>query len=329
MQFDRMLDPTPVGIAESVAAAKAEGFDGGWVIETRHDPFLLVNTAAAGDTGLRLGTAVAVGFARSPMTLAQLANDLQLTTRGRFVLGLGTQVRAHIERRFSMPWGRPVGRMREMVLALHAIWDSWEKGAPLDFAGEFYTHTLMTAAFSPGACPYGRPPVYLGALGPAMTELAGQVADGLVIHRFMSERFLHEVTLPNLRKGLANRLRPLRGEFQVVYPPFVAASDDPAEEAGQLDAIRAQVAFYASTPAYRPLLDLHGWTDLGEELHTLSRRGAWSDMAGRVPDEVIEAVATVTTPARLREDLRRRFAGSVQRVVLYQQEKPLARTTQF
>ncbi|WP_214104123.1 TIGR03617 family F420-dependent LLM class oxidoreductase [Acrocarpospora catenulata] len=321
MKFDLMLDPTPTTVGDSCTAARDDGFDGGWVIETRHDPFLLLNTAATRRTGLQLGTAVAVGFARSPMILAQLANDLQIATEGRFVLGLGTQVKPHIERRFSMPWGRPAPQMREMLVAIHAIFDAWETGSRLDHKGEYYTHTLMTDAFSPGPSPYGRPPIYLGALGPAMTELAGQLADGLVVHRFMSERFLREVTLPRLRRGLAGRARPLERPFQVVYPPFAATCDDPEGSRRQLDAIRSQVAFYASTPTYRPLLDLHGWADLGDELHALSRAQEWQEMSRRVPDEVLETVAVVAPAADLRADLERRFGGLIDRCILFPEEK--------
>jgi len=185
-----MLDASPGGITNAVARAEADGYEGGWVIETAHDPFLLLATAAATRTPLHLGTAVAVAFARTPMLLALAGNDLQLATDGKFIMGLGSQVRPHIERRYSMPWEKPVGRMREFVRAVHAIWDSWESGGRLDFRGEYYTHTLMTPMFSPGPNPFGRPPVYLGALGPAMTAVAGEMADGLVVHRLMSERFL-------------------------------------------------------------------------------------------------------------------------------------------
>lgn len=322
LKFDRMLDPTPTAIGAAVEAAHADGVDGGWVIETRHDPFLLLGSAASQGTGISLGTAVAVGFARSPMTLAQMANDLQILSEGKFALGLGTQVKAHIERRFSMPWGKPVARMREMIQAVHSIWDSWEDDSKrLAFTGEYYQHTLMTPAFSPGPNPFGRPPVLLGALGPAMTELAGQVADGLVVHRFMTQRFLDEVTLPALEKGLANRLLPLNGEFELVYPPFVAAGEDPVELQQQIDAVRSQIAFYASTPSYQPLLDLHGWTDLAHSLQELARHREWGRMAEQISDEMLESLAVVTTPADARSDLEKRFQGKVSRVVRYQREK--------
>jgi probable F420-dependent oxidoreductase len=322
VKFDLMLNATPDLIRGSVQHAVDQKMDGGWVIETKHDPFLLLNTAAHFDSGLRLGTAVAVGFARSPMLLALLGNDLQYTTGGKFVLGLGTQVKPHIERRYSMPWGKPVGRMRELLTAVHAIWDSWETGERLAHEGEYYTHTLMTPAFSPGPNPHGRPPIYLGALGPAMTELAGQLADGLVVHRFVTERFIREVTIPRVQAGLSQRARPLDRPFEIVYPPFVATGEGEAALEKSVAETRAQIAFYASTPAYRTVLDLHGWGDLGEKLHGLSREGRWSDMSGLFTDDVLDAFAVVEGTATLRQALETRFDGAVERIVLYPPDAP-------
>jgi len=317
MNLDSMLDPNPMTVGESLEEAKALGREGGWVIETRHDPFVLLATAAAQRTGLHLGTAVAVGFARNPMTLAYQANDLQLLSGGKFSLGLGTQVKAHIERRYSMPWGKPAARMRDMVQAIHAIWDSWEAGNPLVYQGEFYHHTLMTQPFSPGANPYGRPRLLLGALGPAMTELAGEVADGLVVHRLMSQRFLSEVTLPLLEKGMAKRTRPLARPFEVVYPPFVVAGTTDEAHARQLGDTRSQIAFYASTPSYRPVLDVHGWGNIGEELHTLSVSGRWPEMPTCISEAMVETFAVITDPASLTDQLKTRFGTLVDRIILY------------
>lgn len=312
-----MLNATPDQVGNSIDEAKAEGYDGGWVIETKHDPFLLLNTAACHETGLQLGTAVAVAFARTPMLLALVGNDLHLATKGNFVLGLGTQIKPHIERRFSMPWGKPATRMREMITGIHAIWDSWETGGRLDFAGEYYQHTLMTPAFSPGPNPYGRPPIYVGALGPAMTELAGQYADGLVVHRFMTERFLREVTLPRLEAGLAKRKLPLKEPFQLVFPPFVSAGDSPEELEEKIEETRSQISFYSSTPAYRPVLELHGWSEIGEQLHALSREDKWSDMAKLVTDEMLETFSVVGTTKEVKGQLEKRFDGAIDRIVLY------------
>lgn len=322
MRFDLMLNATPTMVEESVARARNECFDGGWVIETKHDPFVLLSMAASADDTLPLGTAVAVAFARTPMLLATAANDLQIASQGRFTLGLGTQVKPHIERRFSMSWGRPVPQMREMLTAIHEIWDSWESGAALNHAGEYYTHTLMTPAFSPGPNPFGRPPIYLGALGPAMTQLAAQYADGLVVHRFVSERYLREVTLPRVREGLAKRRRDLRRPFEIVLPPFVATGDTSTTLEAKLKETRSQIAFYASTPAYRPALDIHGWGQLGDRLHALSREGKWAEMAAEIDDEVLETFAVVGRSEDIRGLVERRYDGVVDRAILYPGNAP-------
>ena len=324
-----MLDASPGGITNAVARAEADGYEGGWVIETAHDPFLLLATAAATRTPLHLGTAVAVAFARTPMLLALAGNDLQLATDGKFIMGLGSQVRPHIERRYSMPWEKPIGRMREFIRAIHAIWDSWDSGGRLDFRGEYYTHTLMTPAFSPGPNPFGRPPIYLGALGPAMTAVAGEMADGLVVHRLMSERFLREVTMPNLKRGLAKRERPLTRPFQIVYPPFVAAAESEDDQREQLTGIRSQIAFYASTPGYRSVLDVHGWSAIGEELNTLSRQGRWDAMASLVPDEMVESFVVLTQPHQMKDDLAKRFEGVVDRMILYPHPRAVRTPDEF
>jgi len=256
--FDAMLSDRPDTVGDSIDLAQKHGLGGGWVVEAKHDPFLLLASAAERKTGLRLGTAVSVAFARTPMLLATAGNDLQLMTGGRFVLGLGTQVRPHIERRFSMPWGKPLARMREIISAVHAIWDSWEDGTRLNHVGAYYSHTLMTPAFSPGPNPHGRPPVYLGALGPAMTELAGECADGLLLPRFVSDGFIREVTLPRVRAGLARRQRALARPFEVVYPAWTVAASSDAGLRSRLAVTRSEIAFYASTPSFRPVLEFHG-----------------------------------------------------------------------
>ena len=254
---------------------------------------------------------------RTPMLLALVGNDLQQSTEGRFVLGLGSQVRPHVERRFSMPWEKPLARMREMIQAIHAIWDSWETGGRLNHQGEYYTHTLMTPVFDPGPNPYGRPPIFLGVLGPGMTELAGEVADGIVIHRLMSQRFLDEVTLPSIQRGMARRTRQPSRPFEVVYPPFVAAASTPTVLAEQIAEIRSQIAFYASTPSYRSVLELHGWTDIGNKLSALSCSGDWQQMANVVTDKMVEELAVISESGQVESDLEKRFGGLVDRIVLY------------
>jgi probable F420-dependent oxidoreductase len=253
------------------------------------------------------------------MTVAMTAHDLQRYTRGRFVLGLGTQVRAHVERRFSMPWSAPVARMREYVAALRAIWTAWQDGTPLRFRGEHYQHTLMTPMFAPDPHAWGPPPVHLAAVGPAMTRLAGEVADGLLAHGFTTERYLRERTLPALEEGLAAAGRS-RGEVSVSLPGLVVSGRTPADRAEAAAAVRATIAFYGSTPAYRPVLELHGWAALADQLHALSvsrRPDKWTAMRDLVDDEVLGTFAVVADPADLAEAVRQRYAGLVDRFSVY------------
>lgn len=294
--------------AQTAAAAEELGFGALWTPETAHNPFLPLALAAEHTRRLLLGPSVAIAFARTPMTVAYLGSDLQRYSGGRFVLGLGSQVRPHVEKRFSMPWSRPAARMREFVLALRAIWAAWEGGTPLAHRGEFYTHSLMTPAFTPPANPFGPPPVYLAAVGPRMTEVAGEVADGLLAHPFLTERYLHEVTVPALLAGRAKAGRGSLDGFQIGLSAFVALDDD------DVDAVRRQISFYGSTPAYRPVLDLHGWGELQTELNGLSKQGRWDDMVGLVDDEVLHAMCVVGTPAEVAAELRRRYGRVVQRI---------------
>src|SRR3954466_15174437 len=210
---------------QSAREAEAAGYDGVWAAETSHDPFLNLLLAAEATERIQLGTSIAVAFARSPMTTAVTANDLQSFSRGRFILGLGSQIQPHITKRFSMPWSHPAARMRELVLAMRAIWSSWQDGTKLDFRGDFYTHTLMTPFFNPGANPYGPPKVLLAAVGEKMTEVAGEVCDGIIIHGFTTERYVREVTMPAIDRGLARAGRA-RSDFQVSGPLFVVTGDD-------------------------------------------------------------------------------------------------------
>jgi probable F420-dependent oxidoreductase len=274
------------------AAALASGYDGVHSSELNHDPFLLLARAVGGAPDLEFGTSIAVAFARSPMTVAYSAWDLQALTGGRFTLGLGSQVKAHIERRFSMPWSRPAARMREYVLALRAIWQSWQDDGKLDFDGEFYHHTLMTPVFSPGPLPSGPPRVLIAAVGDAMTGVAGEVADGLIAHSFTTRRYLQEVTLPTVRAGLA-----LGGgaekDFDVVYAPFVVTGVDEESMAASAAVARERIAFYAATASYRGVLELHGWGDLQTSLNALARQGRWREMGGLIDDEMLGAFSVV------------------------------------
>jgi probable F420-dependent oxidoreductase len=258
---------------------------------------------------------VAIAFARTPMLLANIGHDLQELSKGRFILGLGSQIRPHIEKRFSMPWSRPAARMRELVLAVRAIWRCWNESEPLRFKGEFYTHTLMTPFFSPGPNPFGPPRIFLAGVGPHMTEMAGEVADGFFVHPLHSERSIAELTLPALRKGLAKSGRSLAA-YEVSAQILVAAGTTDEELAKARTAVKGQIAFYGSTPAYRPVLECHNFGAVGEELNRLSKRGDWQAMAGLIPDALLEAVAVCGAPGEVAAEVRRRAAGYATRISL-------------
>jgi probable F420-dependent oxidoreductase len=296
-------------------AAERSGYDGWWAPETQADTFLSCGVAAERTANIELGTGIAVAFARNPMTVAMQANDLQALSGGRFLLGLGSQIKPHITRRYSMPWSHPAARMREFILAIRAIWDTWATDAPLNFQGEFYSHTLMTPFFDPGPNPHGNPKIVLAAVGPLMTEVAGEVADGLLCHGFCTERYLREVTMPALARGAAKSGRDM-GEFEITAPGFVVARDGEEEIAAGVDFVRQQIGFYGSTPAYRPVLEAHGWGDLQGELHALTKRGAWSDLANAIDADVLQAFAVIGTPEEAVAEVRRRFGDIATRATL-------------
>jgi probable F420-dependent oxidoreductase len=304
--------------AAASQAQKAEdaGYSAVWAAETGHDPFLPLAIAAEHTDRLELGTGIAVAFGRSPMTTANVAWDLNSYSEGRFLLGLGSQIKPHIEKRYSMPWSHPAPRMREYISALHAIWDSWQNGSQLDFRGDFYTHTLMTPFFNPGPNPHGAPKVFLAAVGAGMTKVAGEVADGLLVHGFTTERYLREVSLPTIEAGLASSGRS-RADFQLSYPAFVVTGDTEQQIAVAAAATRKQIAFYGSTPAYRPVLELHGWGDLQSELNALSKRGEWDEMGRRIDDDVLDAFAVKGAPESIAGLLLGRFGDVIDRVSLY------------
>lgn len=315
MKIDAALG---IGLSGTVAAAQSAedaGFDGVWTVETRHDAFLPLVLAAEHTHRLQLGTAIAVALARNPMTVATKAHDLQLWSRGRFVLGLGSQVRPHIQRRFSMPWSRPTDRMREFVAALRAIWSCWNDGERLDFRGDFYSHTLMTPFAHPGPNPFGAPAVFLAGVGEQMTEVAGEVADGFFCHGFSTAEHFHQVTVPALTRGLARSGRTL-ADIEISVPSFVVTGTNDDDLARAATAVRQQIAFYGSTPAYRGVLDLHGWGALHDELHLLSRRGEWELMGDLVDDDVLAAFAVVGPPYEVGRALHARFGEHAARLTL-------------
>ncbi|MDQ1476164.1 MAG: hypothetical protein QOE62_1393, partial [Actinomycetota bacterium] len=292
------------------------GLDCVWAAESVNDPFLSLALAAEHSERVSLGTAGAIAFARNPMSLAYTANDLQQMSKGRFVLGLGSQIKPHIEKRFSMPWSHPARRMREYILALQAIWSAWNDQTPLKFDGEFYKHTLMTPFFAPTPNPYGAPKVFLAAVGEMMTEVAGEVADGIIIHGFTTERYVKEVTMPAVERGLKKAGRD-RSSFQVSGPLFVVTGTSAEEIAAAATGVKQQIAFYGSTPAYRGVLELHGWGDLQTELNGLSKQGKWVEMGELIDDEVLHTFAVVAGPEGVGAELKRRYGGVVDRCSFY------------
>ncbi len=308
---------------EEAALLEAEGFAGAWSFEGQHDPFIPLVLAAERTETITLGTAIAVAFARNPMTTAYLAQDLQALTRGRFILGLGTQIKPHVERRFSQPWSRPVERMREFTLALRAIWRAWEGGARLDHRGEFYTHTLMTPMFTP-PLPFGSPPIFLAGVGARMVEMVGEVADGFIVHPFHSRAFLEAETLPALERGLARGGRK-RADFTISCQTIVALGSNDAEVERARRKARGQISFYGSTPAYKGLLEHHGRPDLQPDLNRLSKQGQWLEMTGRIDDALFDEIAVSGTPARVAAQLseRNRFADRTT-LMLYNEAAPEA-----
>jgi len=315
MRIDAELPPDPRAAADAARRLEVAGYDGAWSQEIGHDPFLTLVPAQAATRRIQLGTAIAVAFGRSPLTVAQEANDLQLLSGGRFVLGLGSQVRAHIERRYSMPWSEPARRMEEFVLALRAIWRAWAGEEPLRFEGRFYRHTLMTPFFSPGPNPYGAPKVFLAAVGRHMTEVVGKVADGMLVHGLCTPRYLREVTLPVLEGALARSGRR-RADIELAYPAFVATGRDETELDRARRAVAERVAFYASTPAYRPILDHHGIGALQEELNELVRQGRFDELARVLDDTTLRHFAVVAPPERVAPELVARFGALVNRLSL-------------
>ena len=297
------------------------GYDGGFTFEAKHDPFLPLVLAAEHTRRLLLGTAVAIAFARNPMNLANLAYGLQVISEGRFVLGLGSQVRPHVEKRFGMPWSRPAARMRETVEAIRAIFEAWEGRAKLDFRGEIYRHTLMIPAFDPGPNPFGPPRLFIGGFGPRMTGVAAEVADGFIAHPFTTRRSLLENTLPALERGLARSGRR-REQLEIVCSTLVVTADDERGFERVKTAARKQLAFYGSTPAYRPTLDVHGWGQLHSELNRLSKEGRWDEMAGCVSDEILEEIAVVGPRLEIADRLRTRLRGIADAVSLTHNRAP-------
>lgn len=304
MKLDVRLRDGLEHAARDAREAEELGFDGVFTNENRADAFLPLAVVAETTRTLELGTAVAIALARSPMTMAYQAIELQRHSGGRLVLGLGSQIRPHIERRFSMPWSEPAPRMREFVEALRAIWQAWDSGDRLAHDGTFYRHTLMTPNFVPPPNPFGPPKVYLAAVGDRMLRSCAAVADGLFVHPLCTERFVREVIVPTVRDARPDHLAPV----EIGLSPFVAFDER------EVALVRAQIAFYGSTPAYRRVLDLHGWGALQPELNRLSKAGRWTEMSGLISDDMVEEIGVVGTPGQVAAELHRRFGSLAQRV---------------
>ena len=297
------------------------GYDRAFSFEAKHNPFLPLAVAAEHTSHLQLGTAIAIAFARTPMTLANVGWDLQTITGGRFALGLGSQIRPHIEQRYGMPWSNPAARMREMVLGIRAIWEAWETGRDLDFDGEFYTHTRMIPAFDPGPNPFGTPPILTAGFGPKMTEIAGEVADGFLVHPLNTRRSLEELTVPAIARG-ADRVGRDPAEIELTCVTIVVTGRDEAELSRSREAVRRQLAFYGTTPAYRPVLDLHDRGHLAGALRSRAEDGEWASMGELIDDEFLETVAVVGEPSTIAPALRARLAGIADHVSLVNNRHP-------
>jgi probable F420-dependent oxidoreductase len=301
--------------------AEALGFDGAWTSETQHDAFLPLVLAAEHTTRLELGNSIAVAFGRNPIVTAHLAWDLAALSHGRFLLGLGTQVKGHIEKRYGLTWDSPGPRLREYIQALRAIWDCWQHGTPLSYKGEFYSHTLMTPFFNPGPIAHPRIPIHIAGVQRFMCRLAGELCDGFQVHPFHSVKYLREVVLPNVEEGLRASGRK-REDIRLASSAFIVTGRTSAEMDAARRSVKSQIGFYASTPNYRVILDCHGWGQVARELTRRSIQGDWEGMAALVTDEMLDAFALVGAPHEVPEKLRRRYTGLLDRLAVYETFQP-------
>ncbi len=296
--------------------AEEYGFDCVWVNETKHDPFLQLALAAAETKRIMVGTSIALAFTRSPTALAYTAWDLQRLSSGRLILGLGSQVKGHMERRFGVKWEPPVRKMRDVVMAVRSVWESWQTGRQLDYDGRYFKLDLMTPFFSPGPIESPRIPIYIAGVNRLMCSLAGEAGDGLHVHPLHTVRYLQEVVLPALEKGV-KRAKRRKEEVTVAASVFAAVGDTQSEIRSVREAYRGQIAFYASTRTYRRLMELHGWGDVCDRLHALSLRGEWGMMAGEVTDEMLGKFVVESGWGEIGRELKSRYGGLVDRVRLY------------
>jgi probable F420-dependent oxidoreductase len=297
------------------------GFDGVIVAEIAHNPFMPLLMAAHATEKIELRTSIAVALARSPMTMANSSHDVNAWSGGRFALGIGSQIKPHITKRFSMPWHGPAKQMREYIESLQAIWDCWYEGKPLDYRGEYYQHTLMTPEFTPTNTEHGRPPVLMAAVGPLMMKTACAVADGIIVHSFCTERHFKENMLPLISAELAANGRSL-DDFTIQFPVFTASGTNEEELEAAKRAIKYRIGFYGSTPAYKSVLDTHGWGDLQPRLNRMTKEGLWEKLPDQISEEMLDAFAAVGEPVKVAETLRDRFAGLIDRTVLEAKHEP-------
>ncbi len=304
------LVPNLREMPELASTVEQMGFDCLWTSETQHDPFLPLALAAEHTSKIELGTAIAVAFPRSPTVLAQIAWDLQAASNGRFILGLGTQVKPHIERRFGMVWESPAAKLREMILAMRAVWNAWQGDGRVNYRGEFYKITLMTPFFNPGPIDHPDIPIYIAGVNEKLCQLAGELCQGFHVHPFHTPEFLRQVTLPNIEMGLQKSGRT-RDQIQLTCAIFVASDE------GEREMVRAQISFYASTPSYRPVMELHGWSEAGEKLSMLAARKEWAEMPAQITDEMLEQFCVLAPAADLPNAIKARYTGLLDRVTLY------------
>lgn len=316
------LVPNPGEMPALAERVEELGFDALWTSETQHDPFLPLALAAEHTKCIELGTGIAVAFARSPTVLAHLAWDLAAQSKGRFILGLGTQVKPHIERRFGMVWESPAAKLREMILAMRALWAAWQGDGNVNFRGSFYKITLMTPFFNPGPIEYPDIPIYIAGVNEKLCRLGGELCQGFHVHPFHSAKFIREVILPNIERGLEKSHRA-RTDIQLASAIFVATND------AEKEAARAQIAFYASTPSYRPVMEIHGWGDAGEQLSAFAARGKWTEMPQVITDEMLEQFVVLTDEANRATAIKSRYNGLVDRIMLYKPFEPKESTSQW
>tara|TARA_Y100000746_G_scaffold35064_1_gene26336 strand:- start:158 stop:1174 length:1017 start_codon:yes stop_codon:yes gene_type:complete len=306
-----MITRDPAEASKASKELEDLGYDGAFTFEGPHEPFLPLAAAALATEKLELLTSIAVAFSRNPMTLANIGYDLQLMSKGRFTLGIGSQIKPHIEKRYSMPWSSPAKRMKEMVDAIKAIWGCWHEGKDLDFRGEFYQHTLMTPIFNPGKNPFGLPKIYVAGVGPLMTQAAAESGDGFIVHPFHTTKFLENITLPSVKKGL--ELSETQ-EFDFSVGVMVATGTTDEEIAKARDACKAQIGFYGSTPAYKIVLEQHGWESIQPELNSLTKKGLWQDIPNLISDEILDSIAVTGTPDEVSNIIFDRYGSIASRL---------------